>query len=243
LEPASGGSTTRRAIPWRPVILVLAVVALLLTARALGLGERLAELRGWIADLGPLGPFAYIAIYVAAVVLAVPGSAITVLAGILFGSVLGTVIVSVASVSGATLAFLISRYFARESVAQWLAKNEKFARLDALTGRHGAIMVAITRLVPLFPFNLLNYGFGLTRVGLWTYVFWSWLCMLPGTVLYVAGGDTISRALAEGMVPWALVFLVVGLLALTLALGWFMRRYLNKKESESDGSAGAHSAR
>jgi uncharacterized membrane protein YdjX (TVP38/TMEM64 family) len=232
-----------RHIPWRPIVLAVVVVALLVTAKVLGLGERLAELREFIAGLGPLGPFAYIAIYVLAVVLAIPGSAVTLLAGILFGSFIGTVVVSVASVTGATLAFLIARYFARDSIAQWLARNEKFQRLDALTERHGAIMVAITRLVPLFPFNLLNYGFGLTRVRLWTYVFWSWLCMLPGTVLYVAGGDTVGRALAEGTVPWPLVGLVVGLLILTFALGWIMRRYLKKKEAQSDGSAGAHSAR
>ena len=239
--PNSGPSP--RHIPWRPMVLVAAVLALLVTAKVLGLGERLVELRGWIAGLGPLGPFAYIGIYIVAVVLAIPGSAVTLLGGVLFGSFIGTAVVSVASVAGATPAFLIARYAARDSIAQWLSKNEKFQRLDALTEKHGAIMVAITRLVPLFPFNLLNYGFGLTRVPLWTYVFWSWLCMLPGTILYVAGGDTLGRALADGTVPWPLVGLVVGLLLLTLALGWVMRRTLKKKEAESDGSAGAHSAR
>jgi uncharacterized membrane protein YdjX (TVP38/TMEM64 family) len=235
MEPTP--SEGRRRFPWRPLALVVVVVALLLTARALGLGERLAELRDWIAGLGPLGPFVYIAIYAAAVVAAIPGSPITVLAGLLFGSVVGTIVVSAASVSGATLAFLIARYFARDSIAKWLQGNERFMRLDALTERHGALMVAVTRLVPLFPFNLLNYGFGLTRVRFWTYVFWSWLCMLPGTVLYVAGGDTLGRALAEGKVPWTLAGLVAGLLILTLALGWYMRRYLKRKEEHGAGGA------
>jgi len=233
--PASAPGGPRR-IPWRPIALLSVVVGLLVLARALGLGERLGELREWIAGLGALGPFAYLGIYVVAVVVAIPGAAITLLSGVLFGSVIGTIVVSAGSVTGATVAFLIARYFARASIADWLARNEKFAKLDAMTERHGAIMVAITRLVPIFPFNLLNYGFGLTRVPLWTYVFWSWLCMLPGTVLYVAGGDTLTTALAEGSVPWHLIALVAGILVLTLALGYVMRRHLRNKEAQSDGT-------
>jgi uncharacterized membrane protein YdjX (TVP38/TMEM64 family) len=223
-----------RRIPWRPILLLTAVVAMLVLARTLGLGERLGELREWIGSLGALGPFVYLGIYVVAVVVAIPGAAITLLSGVLFGSVIGTIVVSAGSVIGATLAFLIARYFARQSVADWLSRSEKFTKLDAMTERHGAIMVAITRLVPIFPFNLLNYGFGLTRVPLWTYVFWSWLCMLPGTVLYVAGGDTLTTALSEGTVPWHLIALVAGILVLTLGLGWYMRRYLQRKEAISN---------
>ena len=220
----------------RPLLLVVFVVGLLVVAHVFGLGERLGELRDWIGSLGPLGPFVYVGLYVIAVVAAIPGAAITLVAGALFGSVLGTVVVSVASVTGATLAFLISRYFARQVVADWLSRSEKFSKLDSMTERYGAIMVAITRLVPLFPFNLLNYGFGLTRVRLSTYVFWSWLCMLPGTVLYVAGGDALTTALAEGRVPWGLVALVVGVLALTLVLAQYTGKYLKKKELEADDS-------
>lgn len=235
-ETAPPAPISARRIPWRPIVLLAAVVALLVLARALGLGERLGELRDWIAALGVWGPFVYVGIYVVAVVVAIPGAAITLLSGVLFGSLIGTVVVSAGSVIGATLAFLIARYFARDSVSDWLSRNERFAKLDAMTARHGAVMVAITRLVPIFPFNLLNYGFGLTRVPLWTYVFWSWLCMLPGTVLYVAGGDTLTTALAEGEVPWHLIALVAGLLAFILVLGVFMRRYLQRKEAGSDGA-------
>ena len=78
-----------------------------------------------------------------------------------------------------------------------------------MTREHGAIIVAITRLVPVFPFNLLNYGFGLTGVPFWTYVFWSWLCMLPWTILFVVGADTVTQALSQGRIPWLLI-LVLG---------------------------------
>ena len=119
----------------------------------------------------------------------------TAAAGALFGSFWGVVYVNIAATIGAALAFLVARYWARRAVVNWLQGNARFQKLDALTSKHGAVIVAVTRLVPLFPFNLLNYGFGLTRVGFWTYLFWSWLCMLPGTVLYVVGTDAVLTAL------------------------------------------------
>jgi len=204
--------------PWlRPLLLLGAVLLLLLLAKTLGLGQRLAGLRVWIGGLGSWGAVVFFLLYVAAVVAAVPGTAVTVAAGALFGSVLGVILVSLASTTGAGICFLVARFLAREAVTRWLAGNRHFQRLDRLTEEHGALIVAITRLVPLFPFNLLNYGFGLTQVRFGTYLFWSWLCMLPGTVLYVVGADALFRGLAEGRIPWALVAAVVaaaGVLAL-----------------------------
>ena len=179
---------------WRPVLLLILIVAVLILARVFGLGEKLGALRDWLQGLGPLGPVVFTFIYIIAVVAALPGSALSIAAGALFGAVVGVILVSIGATIGASLAFLISRYFARESMVNWLGKNEKFQRLDRLTEEQGAIIVALTRLVPIFPFNLLNYGFGLTRVPFWTYVFWSWLCMLPGIVLFVVGADAVAKA-------------------------------------------------
>lgn len=200
-------------------------------AKVFNLGDRLGELRGWIQSLGALGPFVYTVIYASAVVLAIPGSVITVIAGVLFGSVLGTVVASVGSTVGASLAFLISRHIARESVAQRFAANEKFVHLDQLTQKHGAIIVAITRLIPIFPFNLLNYGFGLTLVPFRTYVFWSWICMLPGTVLFVVGSDALASGISQGRIPWTLVVI----LAVTVALIMFLVSKARKKLREEEG--------
>jgi uncharacterized membrane protein YdjX (TVP38/TMEM64 family) len=234
------GSARHGSRPWvRPLLLGLAVVAAMVAARALGLGDRLGELRVWIEGLGFWGPVVFAAIYAIATVAAIPGSVITVAAGAMFGSVTGIVVVSLGSTLGATGAFVLGRWFARDSVTRWLEGNEKFNRLDRLTRDHGAIIVAITRLVPLFPFNLLNYGFGLTRVPLGTYVFWSWLCMLPGTVLYVVGADAVARGLAEGRVPWTLVgVLVATVVALTLIVAR-ARRVLAEREAgaETEGSS------
>jgi len=207
------GSAAR---PWvRPLLLGLALIAMLVAAKAFGLGTRLGELRTWILGLGAWGPVVFIALYAVAVVAAVPGSVLTIAAGAMFGSVLGVGVVSIASTLGAAMAFAVARWFARDSVARWLTRSDKFAKLDRMTNEHGAIIVAITRLVPLFPFTLLNYGFGLTRVPFRTYVLWSWLCMLPGTILYVVGADAVTKGLAEGRVPWPLVG-VVGAVAVIL---------------------------
>jgi len=214
---------------WRPIVLIAVIVAVLIVARVLGLGERLGDLQDWIKSLGFLGYLVFAAIYIVAVVTGIPGSAITIAAGVLFGSVVGVILVSIASTVGASLAFLIARYFARDAIARWLSKKEKFNRLDELTEKHGAIIVAITRLIPVFPFNILNYGFGLTRVRFFTYVFWSWLCMLPGTVLYVVGTDAFAN-IAKGQIPWTLIGIVVGALAVLTILGILARRRLKAGE-------------
>ncbi|RJP75050.1 MAG: TVP38/TMEM64 family protein [Candidatus Abyssobacteria bacterium SURF_17] len=217
---------------WRPIVLIAAVIAMLVAANALGLGERLSAVRDWIQSLGPWGPAVFILLYAGAVVAALPGSALTVAAGALFGSVLGVVVVSIAATIGASLCFLISRYFARNAVAHWLSTKEKFRKLDQLTGEHGAIIVALTRLVPLFPFNLLNYGFGLTRVPFWTYVFWSWLCMLPGTVLYVVGADAFTKGIAQGKIPWTLLGILVAVAVVLTVLVRYARKKLQANEAK-----------
>lgn len=217
---------------WRPIALGLLLITFMVLARVLHVGDRLGDLREWILTLGALGPVVYIMIYITAVIFAVPGSVITIMGGLLFGSLIGVVSVSIGSTIGAGLAFLVARYMARESIAARLAGNDKFEKLDRLTEQHGAIIVAITRLVPLFPFNLLNYGFGLTRVPFWTYVLWSWICMLPGTILYVVGTDVVASTISEGQLPLGLIVLLVGMLGLITVLVAQARKKLNSDEAE-----------
>ncbi len=154
----------------------------------------------WIAGLGALAPVAFIAIYIAACVAFVPGSILTIGAGVIFGVVRGSIYVSIASTLGATAAFLVGRYLAREWVSARLEGNAKFRAIDEAVGMEGWKIVVLTRLSPVFPFNLLNYAYGLTRVTLRDYFFASWAGMIPGTILYVyigsLGGD-LARA-AEG---------------------------------------------
>ncbi|RMF92017.1 MAG: TVP38/TMEM64 family protein [Candidatus Schekmanbacteria bacterium] len=214
----------------KPVALISVIIILFISAQVFGLGEKLGELRNWIEKLGKFGPIAFIMLYIIATVAAIPGSVITAAAGVLFGPLLGTICVSIGSTAGASLSFIIARYFARDSTVRWLSKNEKFGKLDELTEKHGAIIVAITRLVPIFPFNLLNYGFGLTRVKLGTYVFWSWLCMLPATILYVVGAAAFTEGLANGKIPWGLIITVISFAIILTLLIRYAKGILKEKE-------------
>jgi uncharacterized membrane protein YdjX (TVP38/TMEM64 family) len=196
---------------------LVVIVVLILAARALELDQMLDSFKQWVAEQGMLGPVFFAGAYAVATVLAVPGAVLTIMAGAIFGSVVGVLTVIVGATVGASLCFLIARYIARDSVASLLGRSERFRKLDDLTEKNGAIIVAITRLVPIFPFNLLNYGFGLTKVPFRTYVLWSALCMVPGTILYVVGTDAIATAMREGRIPWSLVA-VVALISAILAL-------------------------
>ncbi len=221
---------------WRPVALIAAIVTILALSKIFGLGERLGLLRNWILSLGAWGGIVFIILYAVAVVAAIPGSALTVAAGALFGSVIGIILVSIASTLGAALSFLVARYFARGAASRWLSSKEKFRRLDKLTEEQGAIMVAITRLVPIFPFNLLNYGFGLTSVPFWTYVFWSWLCMLPMTIVYVVGADAFTKGIAQGRVPWNLIWVLIGVgIILTVLVRQARRKLPTSTKDQSLG--------
>jgi uncharacterized membrane protein YdjX (TVP38/TMEM64 family) len=223
----------RLKLLWRPLLLIIVIVTLFVLARAFELGEKFGELRIWIESLGVWGPIVFVFIYAAGVVAAFPGSAMTITAGALFGSVLGVIVVIFAATFGASLAFLISRYFARGSIAKWLQGKEKFRKLDELTEKHGAIIVALTRLAPIFPFNLLNYGFGLTKVKFWTYVIWSFICMLPGTILYVVGADVVFQAIQKGEAPWILIgTLILAIIFLVIIVKYARRRLKEKGVSE-----------
>jgi uncharacterized membrane protein YdjX (TVP38/TMEM64 family) len=184
--------------------------------------------------MGNLGMVAYVVLYIVAVVAAVPGLPISIAAAAIFGAFKGVILVSIGSTLGASLAFLIARYLARDAIYRRLSGNDKFQRLDRLTEQHGAIIVAITRLVPLFPFNLLNYGYGLTRVPFWTFAFWSWLCMLPGTIVYLVGTDAIVRAATTGEVPWLIVGVFVTALAGVIVAVRIASGKLKEKEKSTE---------
>lgn len=168
--------------------------------------ENIGKLSEWIEGFGIWGPVVYVAVYIVAVIFFIPGLAITLIAGV-FGPVKGTILVSIASTIGASLAFLIARYAMRSMVETWASKNPVFKKIDDGVDANGWRMVMLTRLVPLFPFNLQNYAYGLTKVNFITYVLASWIFMLPGTIAYVfASGSFIG---GEGDMTKTLIYLGV----------------------------------
>jgi uncharacterized membrane protein YdjX (TVP38/TMEM64 family) len=166
-----------------------------------------------IGRLGPWGPVIFVLLYIAATVLFVPGSALTLGAGALFGVGLGSVYVSIASTLGATAAFLVGRYLARDWVGKKIESHASFAAIDRAVAAEGWKIVGLTRLSPAFPFSLLNYAFGLTRVSLRDYVLASWIGMMPGTVMYVYLGSLARAAGDRTRTPGEWALYGVGLLA------------------------------
>ena len=214
----------------RPAILVGLVVAGNIAARALGLGEaiklgNLARLKQGIESYGALAPGIFIVGYVLAAVLFVPGLPITVLGGVAFGPVWGTVYVWIAATIGAGLAFLVARYAVRSTVEGWVAGSPRLARIDGQVAEHGWRIVMLTRLVPIFPFNLQNYAYGITRIGFWPYAITSSICMLPGTAAFTFAGAALSDG--RGDVKRTLAYLAVAgvlLVLISLIPRWLQRR-------------------
>lgn len=193
----------------------------------------------WVRELGVWGPIAFIAAYALAVVAFVPGSLLTLASGAIFGVIAGTAYVFVAATIGATLAFLVSRYVARSAVESRLEGNTSFAAIDEAVGAQGRKIVFLLRLSPVFPFSLLNYALGLTRVRLLDYIVAS-VGMLPGSLLYVYSGKVAGEAaaLASGAAPakgaadYALI--AVGLIA-TIVVTTIVTRIAKKALAEATG--------
>lgn len=187
-----------RPAPWLRVgLAVAALAALVLLGRRAG--SAVPEFSAYIAGLGALGPIVFVLGYAIATVAFIPGSLLTLAAGAVFGLLRGTAVVFVGATIGSTLAFLVSRYVARGTVERRLAGNRKFAAVDRAIAEQGRRIVFLLRLSPAFPFSLLNYALGLSRVRLRDYVLAS-VGMLPGTVLYVYYGKLAGdvAALAGG---------------------------------------------
>jgi uncharacterized membrane protein YdjX (TVP38/TMEM64 family) len=142
----------------------------------------------WVESLGAIGAIAFMGIYIVATVAFLPGSILTLGAGVVFGVGLGAVYVFISATIGATAAFLVGRYVARDWVTSKIAGNDQFSAIDRAVGQAGLKIVLLTRLSPVFPFNLLNYAFGLTGVSIKDYIIGS-LGMIPGTLMYVYIGS------------------------------------------------------
>ncbi len=181
-----------------------------------------AALEAWVRDAGAVAPLLFMLVYAAAAVLFLPGSVLTLAGGALFGPVLGTVYNLTGATLGATLAFLISRYLASDWVAERTGGRVK--QLINGVESEGWRFVAFVRLVPLFPFNLLNYALGLTRLGLLPYVVATYLFMVPGALAYTYLGYAGREAIAGGE-----DMIRKGLLALALlAVVAFLPRLIGK---------------
>jgi pyruvate/2-oxoglutarate dehydrogenase complex dihydrolipoamide dehydrogenase (E3) component/uncharacterized membrane protein YdjX (TVP38/TMEM64 family) len=179
-------------------LFLLAILIFIFLLLFLPVEKWLGSLLEWTKSLGLWGPVFVAAFYTIACILLLPGSILTLGAGFLFKVLVGTLTVSIGSTIGACAAFFVGRTIGRRWISRKIANNEKFAAIDEAVGQQGFKIVLLTRLSPIFPFNLLNYAFGLTKVPFWHYALASWIGMLPGTIMYVYFGAGM-RSLADAV--------------------------------------------
>ncbi len=222
-------SHTQRAGSGRLGLLLLVLLAAGFLAWALGLHDlvrpdRLARLRTEIETYGAWAPVLYVGGYVVAELLFVPALPLTLLGGVVFGPVWGTVYTWIAGTLAAALAFLVARHLARDTVERWKATSPRLARIDATVERHGWRILMLTRLIPLFPFNLQNFAYGLTRIPFWTYVGVTAACILPGTIAFTLAGGALSSGGSPGTIAWTLAAAGVLIVAVSLLPRWLSRK-------------------
>ncbi len=246
-RPETGLDVSRAEVPLTRTRRVIVLLVLGAAAAAVAVRFPVAEWAvtfvAWVRSAGVPGALVFAAVYIAATVMMLPGSLLTLGAGLAYGPVVGTALVSPVSVVAATCAFLLGRTTAREWVARRIARAPRFAAVDRAVGREGFRIVLLLRLSPLVPFTLLNYALGLTRVRLRDFAIASWVGMLPGTVLYVYLGSLLTSAteLAAGVArpeSSASRLLYWGGLAATVAAAWLVtktaRRALDRSLREAD---------
>jgi uncharacterized membrane protein YdjX (TVP38/TMEM64 family) len=176
----------------KPILIGCAIAILIIISNHFNLQELFSKSLLWVNSLGWLAPVAFIVIYNIATLLFIPGSLLTLKGGCLFGFLWGSIYVLIAATIGATFAFLVGRYISRDWVCQKIGNKPKFKAIDKAVAKNGFKIVFLTRLSPIFPFNLLNYAFGVTQVSLKDYIIGS-VGMIPGTAMYVYMGSLIGE--------------------------------------------------
>lgn len=223
----------RKAI--KPIFFFLALILILVLDKCFGFSallstENLRFLQDMVSDHLLTAAILYVLITIAGcVVLALPGVTFAVLAGMLFGPWLGTALCLLATTLGAVAAFLTARYFLRDWLKPMVMKNALLKRyLFEEAGRSAVLLLLITRIVPLFPYNLQNFAYGITDIPLIPYTLYTFLFMMPGVALFTVG--TVGLTAEEGQVGYILLSIV--LLGAVLLLGrWVKKRYFDRKEN------------
>jgi len=179
----------------------------------------------WVAGFGLLAPLVFFLTRAVGAVILVPGSVMAMAAGVLFGPVWGAVHNLAASTAGAVVAFSVARYVAPNWIARRVHGRDRLARLVEGVEAEGWRFVAFVRLVPLFPYNILNYALGLTRIKISHFTLASLICMIPGDMAYVYIGYAGREAIAGNETAWQTGLIALGFLACLVFVPCFVQRY------------------
>lgn len=220
---------------YKVITFIIIVIVILLLNHRYGWSEYLGDIENWgylqemVRENFLQAALLYSALtIVGCVVLALPGVTFAVFAGMLFGPWLGTLICLIATTIGAIVAYIVGKFFLKDTIKPLVMKNRWLKKvLFDDVGRSDIVVLMITRLVPLFPYNLQNFAYGITDISLGAYSLYTFLFMIPGVALFTIGTagilDSDNRALYIGI--------AVGLFILVMLLGWFIKKkFLGDKE-------------
>lgn len=208
------------------IVLLIAVIAIIFLTPIRSYLD-IEELSDWLFSIReqPFSGLIYGAIYVAGVILFIPGLALTTMAGVLFGFVKGSIIVVIASNIGVQITFFIARYIGREFIDKFIKEDSFVDKMSTKMENNGFMVMLYIRLLPVFPFNVINYASGLTPVKYRDYALASLIGMLPGTLVYVYLAASAANIKNN---PWGLVISIAVLILFTLGM-----KLLNKKKGDS----------
>ncbi|MXW73644.1 MAG: TVP38/TMEM64 family protein [Gammaproteobacteria bacterium] len=225
----------------RALILLLSLTALLVAVWMLPAREWLIQSTDWAQAHPRIAWAGFVVAYILAAVFMVPGSILTLAAGVLFGVALGVALVSLAATLGACCAFLVGRFLARDWVESRLEAMPRFRALDRAVARRGWLIVLLARLSVVIPYNLLNYALGLTNVSFGAYLFGTVVGMLPAIFLYVylgsvAGSLASLEQTGAPMIPQPLFITGLVVTALLIFLIARLTARALRSELDRDGS-------
>ena len=238
--------SARKPFPYAKAALAIVVVAgLFALFRLLPIGAWIEEFKTYVRGQGALGYVIFGLVYIgASLIPGGPAAIMTLAAGAVYGVATGTILVSLSSISAATLAFLLARGAFRRRVQKIAEQNRTFGSLNRAIEKEGARIVALVRLSPVFPFTIVNYLFGLTPVRLSSYFFASWIAMLPGTLAYVYFGSALGDVTggATALQKSIKIVLAVAAVVATIFIARIAARAIRSAGVAEEGSAAAKPA-
>jgi len=210
------------------IIIIVLIIAAVIAAYRFGLADRLKDIQAmqvWFQNLGFKGYAVFILLYVIAAVFMLPAAPFTIVAGITFGSVLGAILSLIGATIGAAAAFAIARYIARDAIVNKFKDNAIFNKIEDGAKQNGISFLILTRLVPIFPYNVQNYAYGITPINIFIFTGISFITMAPGAFIYAyMAGEIVANGFS---VKLMIQFAIAGVILFLVSL---VPKYIAKKK-------------
>jgi len=193
-------------------ILAILIIALTIFFTTTPAGEYIKpdQLREYVVSFGPIAPVVYMLLYIIGAVVGFPGSVLSLTGGLAFGATFGTIYAVIGATLGASAAFFVARYMGRDFVRKLMGK--KAQKLDLKIEKHGLGLILFTRIVPLFPFNFLNFAFGLSKVRFRDFFIGTAIGIIPGTFAYVYLGSSLTDIFSKNFAIAIILLLALSLI-------------------------------